>query len=419
MNLVLIFNVSCSLIRARLKQSVVAAVGITFGVAMFIALVSFMNGLNQLLDGLVINRTPHVRLYNEIKPTAIQPIERDKKYSHYQHFVHTIKPKDNGKEIYNSQSIIKALKYDERVLGLAPKVLTPVFFNTGPIELGGFVNGVDVRSEDRLFSLGDYVIAGNIEDLLIVNNSIFIGKGVADKMMLEVGDILQITTAQGQASSLKIVGILQFGLADIDNIQSYTSLATAQKILGKSTNYITDIQIKLKDIAKAPQLAKEYANIFRLDAIDVQTANAQFETGSSVRNIISYAVGITLLIVAGFGIYNILNMMIYEKMDSIAILKATGFSGIDVQLIFVLLALIIGIAGGVVGLLFGYILSVIINHIPFETVALPTIKTYPVSFNPTYYCIGILFAIITTFIAGLFPARKARKIDPVIIIRGK
>lgn len=419
MNLVLIFNVSCSLIRARLKQSVVAAVGITFGVAMFIALVSFMNGLNQLLDGLVINRTPHVRLYNEIKPTAIQPIERDKKYSHYQHFVHTIKPKDNGKEIYNSQSIIKALKYDERVLGLAPKVLTPVFFNTGAIELGGFVNGVDVRSEDRLFSLGDYVIAGNIEDLLIVNNSIFIGKGVADKMMLEVGDILQITTAQGQATSLKIVGILQFGLADIDNIQSYTSLATAQKILGKSTNYITDIQIKLKDIAKAPQLAKEYANIFRLDAIDVQTANAQFETGSSVRNIISYAVGITLLIVAGFGIYNILNMMIYEKMDSIAILKATGFSGIDVQLIFVLLALIIGIAGGVVGLLFGYILSVTINHIPFETVALPTIKTYPVSFNPIYYCIGILFAIITTFIAGLFPARKARKIDPVIIIRGK
>ena len=70
--------------------------------------------------------------------------------------------------------------------------------------------------------------------------------------------------------------------------------------------------------------------------------------------------GITLLIVAGFGIYNILNMMIYEKMDSIAILKATGFSGRDVKLIFLVIALSIGFFGGLFGLLFGYILSAII-----------------------------------------------------------
>ena len=81
-------------------------------------------------------------------------------------------------------------------------------------------------------------------------------------------------------------------------------------------------------------MAKEYARLFETDAEDIQTANAQFETGTSIRLTISYAVGVTLLIVAGFGIYNILNMMIYEKMDSIAILKATGFSGADVKRIF-------------------------------------------------------------------------------------
>lgn len=88
----------------------------------------------------------------------------------------------------------------------------------------------------------------------------------------------------------------------------------------------------------APEAAKEYRTKFSVDAIDAQTANSQFETGSNVRSIISYAVGITLLIVAGFGIYNILNMMIYEKMDSIAILKATGFSGNDVKWIFISLS---------------------------------------------------------------------------------
>jgi lipoprotein-releasing system permease protein len=123
--------------------------------------------------------------------------------------------------------------------------------------------------------------------------------------------------------------------------------------------------------------------------------------------------------VAGFGIYNILNMMIYEKMDSIAILKATGFSGQDVKRIFISISLIIGITGGILGLMFGYILSSIISHIPFNTAALPAVETYPVNFNPVYYLIGIVFAIITTYIAGFFPARKASQVDPVEIIRGK
>jgi lipoprotein-releasing system permease protein len=130
-------------------------------------------------------------------------------------------------------------------------------------------------------------------------------------------------------------------------------------------------------------------------------------------------VGITLLVVAGFGIYNILNMMIYEKMDSIAILKATGFSGTDVNAIFISIALSIGIFGGILGLLLGFGLSAVIEHIPFNTPSLPTVKTYPVNYNPKFYIIASVFSIVTTYLAGFFPSRKASKIDPVIIIRGK
>jgi lipoprotein-releasing system permease protein len=133
---------------------------------------------------------------------------------------------------------------------------------------------------------------------------------------------------------LKVVGYFQSGIQDIDKVQSYASIGTTQKLLGESNNYITDIQVKLKDITWAPAIAKEYGKLFDIESVGIQTANSQFETGSSIRSLISYAVGITLLIVAGFGIYNILNMMIYEKMDSIAILKATGFSGKNVDRIF-------------------------------------------------------------------------------------
>ncbi|RAR70661.1 ABC transporter permease [Flavobacterium aciduliphilum] len=418
MNFKLILNIAIHLLRARLKQSIVAAVGVTFGIAMFITLVSFMHGLNNMLDELMLNRTPHVRLYNEIKPTEHQPVFLSEQYKKSVNFISSIKPKDRGKDIYNSKAIIHYLKQDSRIIDVAPKITTPVFFNSGTIEISGVVYGIDAVAEEKLFRLSDYIIEGNISDLT-QNNSIIIGKGLADKMMLKRGDILKVTTAKGNLASLKVVGITQIGIAELDNTMSYTSLSTAQKLLGAPKSYITDIQVKLHDITMAPALAKEFSAKFNVDAIDYQTSNSQFETGSTVRSIISYAVGIVLLIVAGFGIYNILNMMIFEKMDSIAILKATGFSGNDVKWIFILLSMVIGAAGGLFGLLFGFIFTSIIDVIPFSTAALPTIKTYPIDYNSTYYFVGITFALSTTFIAGLFPALKASKVDPVEIIRGK
>lgn len=419
MKLKLITSVSQSLLLARWKQTLVAAIGVTFSITMFITLLSFMTGLNDLLDGLILNRTPHVRLYNEIQPSEHQPIDLSAEHKGYYNFIRSIKPKNERLEIANSGAIMAALKKDERVLGIAPKITAQVFYNVGAVDLTGVINGIDVEAENKLFFFDDYVTEGNFIDLKNIPNSIILGKGAAEKMLANIGDVIQVTTTKGERLQLKVVGYFQSGLQDLDKVQSYCSIATTQKLLGESNSYITDIQIKLKDILMAPAVAKEFQDLFETDAIDIQTANSQFETGSSIRTLISYAVGITLLIVAGFGIYNILNMMIYEKMDSIAILKATGFSGSDVNRIFITIALSIGIFGGAVGLLFGFGLSSLIDQIPFNTAALPTIKTYPINYNPKYYIIGAIFSVVTTYFAGYFPSRKASKIDPVIIIRGK
>jgi len=417
MNIKLIVQVSISLLLARWKQTLVAAIGVTFSIAMFVTLLGFMNGLNDLLDGLIMNRTAHIRLYHDINVSKKQPV--DLLQPHTQNFVHSLKPKNQRLEIYNSGQIMQAIQQDPRVLGVAPKINAQVFYNVGTIDLTGVINGIDPDEENRLFMFSDYVTKGNYLDLKNIPSSIILGKGVADKMAANIGDVIQVTTSKGERMQLKVVGIFQSGLQDLDKVQSYCSISTTQKMLGVSNNYITDIQVKLKNILDAPAMAIEYQKTYETDAIDIQQANSQFETGSSVRSIISYAVGVTLLIVAGFGIYNILNMMIYEKMDSIAIMKAIGFSGRDVNMIFIFIALSIGIFGGILGLLAGFGLSNIIDNIPFNTESLPTIKTYPINYNPTFYVIGAVFSIVTTYFAGYFPSRKASKIDPVIIIRGK
>jgi lipoprotein-releasing system permease protein len=415
----LLINIAKSLLLARWKQTLVAAVGVTFSITMFITLLSFMSGLNDLLDGLILNRTAHVRIYNDIKPNADQPINKSNSNSKGHNFIGSVKSDANRQAIYNSEAIMKAIKNDSRVLGLSPKLTAQVFFNDGSIDITGSIFGINPTEEAKLYHFDEYITTGNSADLTKVNNSIILGKGLADKLLVQIGDAVQITTSKGDLFQLKVVGTFQSGIKDFDNVQSYASLNTVQKILSVPNDYITSIQVKLKDIKQAPAVAKEYQQLYQTDAEDIQTANSQFETGSSIRTLISYSVGITLLIVAGFGIYNILNMMIFEKMDSIAILKATGFSGSDVKKIFIYIAVTIGIFGGLLGLLFGFGLSAIIDQIPFNTASLPTIKTYPIVYNPRFYFIGIIFSFITTYFAGWFPARKASKIDPVVIIRGK
>lgn len=415
----IIYQIAWALMTARLKQTMVAAVGVTFSITMFITLLSFMGGLNKMLDNLILNRTPHVRLYNEILPSKTQPVEQSHMYRNNYNIVRSIKPKSEQLQIHNSLAIIDALKKDDRVLGISPKMTVNMFYNVGGVGLSGMINGIDVTAESRLFTFEDYVVEGKAIDLKNTPNSIILGVGAATNMLAKVGDVIQISTITGNTFPLKVVGLFQSGLQELDKVQSYSSIGTAQKIMGKSNDYITDIQIKLKDMTYAPTIAKEYQTKFQCQALDIQAANSQFETGSSIRSLISYAVGITLLIVAGFGIYNILNMMIYEKMDTIAILKATGFSGKDVNRIFMTIALTIGVLGGLAGLIFGFGLSVVISNIPFETAALPTVKTYPIFFNPKFYVIGAIFSILTTYFAGFFPSKKASKIDPVDIIRGK
>lgn len=402
---------------SKLRQTLIAALGVTFGIGSYITLVSFMTGLNQMLDDLILNQTPHVHIFNEIKPTEEQPVAMTDVAGSF-NVVHSVRPKLSQKKIHNAKPLMEYLNRDKRVKGAIPQVKTQVFYVAGSIELGGNLSGVEILKEEELFNLGDYIVKGSARDLHNTSNGIIIGAGVAEKLSLEVGDRVQVTTVKGDIFPLKIVGIYQSGIVEIDNVQSYTNLRTVQRILGEPESYITDINLKLFDIEEAVPIAEAVEEQFGLTAIDVQTANAQFETGTTVRNLITYAVSITLLVVAGFGIYNILNMLIYEKMNDIAILKATGFSGKDVQLIFMSQALIIGFLGGLVGLLLGYGLSLLISNTPFDTEALPTVETYPVNFDVAFYIIGISFAMLSTFFAGYLPSRKARKIDPVRIITG-
>jgi lipoprotein-releasing system permease protein len=151
---------------------------------------------------------------------------------------------------------------------------------------------------------------------------------------------------------------------------------------------------------------------------DWETANSSIMAGNEIRNIMTAVVSFTLLLVAGFGIYNIMNMNIINKMKDIAILKATGFQGKDITAIFLFQSLIIGVAGGLLGLALGWVCCYLLSVTPFPAGSMVRVDTFPVNFKPVHYILGVLFGFLTTLFAGFFPSRRASKVDPVSIIRG-
>ena len=413
------FSVNTSIAQTHLlskkKQSIVAALGVTFGISMFIFMNSVITGTNQYFEKNMLSSTPHVRLYNEAKLSTSEMMKNYFSDPNIEYLIHNPKVIEEYDGIRNSQQIMNSIKSFKEVIALTPEVSSQIIYKNGSTDINGKIFGVDILEEDKMFDVRSTMVSGNVEDLKSNINGLILGSGVAKKLNAKTGDYISISSAYGTIQLMQVVGIFKTTIKSIDNSKAYANILSVQRLLKKNRDYITDIKINIHDYNKAETFAKKIAHITGYTAEDWKSANEQLLAATLIRNFIANSVVITILIVAGFGIYNILNMTIYEKMKDIAILKATGFSGKDVISIFLQQALIIGIIGGTVGLILGYAISYLASQI---YIGKGNLQYLPIAFLTQHYITGFLFGIITTLGAGYFPAKKASQIDPVQIIRG-
>jgi len=404
---------------ARRRQTMVAMLGVTFGIAMFIFMISFMTGVNQVLENIMLSVTPDIHIYNDLKSDYSSSIAAQYygRTSDKWIIVHHPRPRQTNVNLKNSPGIIAGLHRSSDVISVSPLVSVQVLFNYGSAQLAIIADGVDIREEDRLFGLSDKMISGNALDLLTMHNGILLGSKLANKLNLTIGDMVTATASSGAQMHFRVAGIYQFGLAPVDEGKVYVNLSGIQQLIGKNRDYITDIRIKLKDREKAKALASAFSRQYGYRSDDWATVNAPIKAGNLIRNTLTYVVSFTMLLVAGFGIYNIMNMVILNKMKDIAILKAQGFDKKDITNIFLSQSLAIGIVGGLLGLILGFVLSYGLSKLPFPHDDYMVIKLYPVSFESKHYFFGAAFGLVTTFLAGWTPARKASKVDPVAILR--
>lgn len=414
MHLPVNYQIAATYLSKKVKQTIVAVLGVTFGISMYVFMNSFMSGVNLAQNRLAFSTLAHVRIYNDRPANRSDIVSRVFPAG-------TIANIRNSKiikytqGIKNSAEIVHYLHTIPIVQTVAPEVNINVFFKNAGNKVNGTLSGVDVASEDQLFGMSQMMTEGNWKDLAFRPDGIFVGIELAKSLSLKVDDNLNILTADGVSHTYKVIGIFQTNLASVDKTKAYLSITATRQLLAENQDYVTDIQVNVIDFKLANQLVSELAPLLPYKVESWSMANIQLEAGSNLRDVIALAVSLTILIVAGFGIYNIMLMTINEKIREIAILKAMGFSGLDIRRIFLTMSSVIGLVGGLIGMGLGYVVSALVNRVPFNVAGLATL---PMDYDPKDYILAFSFGLITTFVAGYFPSRKAARIDPVTIIRG-
>lgn len=404
------YDIAITHILARRKQSIIAAMGVTIGIALYIFSNSIVSGFGSYSRKEMFKTLPHIRVYKE--EDLSQPLFSENDNNR---LVIISNPQiiPARKSIVNPGKIIKEFKKLPFVLNAAPQVNVDLFYNNGKSQIKGVANGVNIAEADAMFDIQSTMIAGNMPDLASDLNGIVIGKGIAEKMNLNLGDNLTVTSSWGVIKVMKVKGIFSVGNRATDDSKSYINIKSAQQLVKESSDFVTDIYASITNPDSSVQYAENLQQLTGYKVEDWQTANADQLASNNILSAMNPIIAFSIMMVAMFGIYNILNMTITQKMNDIAILKANGFKGSDIIRIFLTEAFIMGFTGTILGLALGALLVEILSRVYVG----PPIGYFPVYFDMGIFMTGASFGLISSLCAGYFPARKAARIDPVSIFR--
>ncbi|HLO74418.1 MAG TPA: FtsX-like permease family protein [Flavobacterium sp.] len=390
------------------KLTAVAAAGVVLGMSIYIFMNSMLVGFDKSSSASIFKTTSHIRVY---KDDEISKVLVKNSKENYLIINPKIVPSNNT--IINPKLITETILKQPEVTVVTPQVSVNVFYNNGKSQISGLAIGIKPEEANVMYNIKSFMAEGNFDLLKSNPNGIIIGSGIAEKMNAKIGDNINLTSSKSVNKTYKVVGIFKTNNSKVDKSNSYVNLASSQQLLKEGASYITDINVNIIDPEKAKVIAEKISNITGYKAEGWKEANETFMAANKMRKMIITFVSLTILLVAGFGIYNILNMTVSQKINDIAILKAMGFNGKDVIKIFVTQAVTIGIMGVIGGMIMATILITFLKKVYVGG----DIGYFPIDYEPTKYLQGVVIGLIITFFAGYIPAKKAAQVDPVTIFR--
>jgi lipoprotein-releasing system permease protein len=319
------------------------------------------------------------------------------------------------------------------VVGAAPAILGQGLISasnqTEPVQL----KGIDVKLEPQVTDIQGAMRRGSIDGLTPSDpdqpDGILLGRDLAVKLGVNVGDSVSVLTPEGTLSPmgmiprskrLKVAGIFTLGLYEFDSTYGFVSLDVAKRLFDR--DFVDFIQLKLDDIYLAPEVSASIPATLgdQYFTEDWTTMNKPLFSALWLEKVaISMTIGL-IVMVAALNIVASLILLVMEKHRDIAILKTMGAGSRSVTLVFMMQGLIIGLIGTVIGAAGGYGISYVLDH--YELIRVP-MDVYQVSHMPLKvmlwpdFFLVVAGSIVICFLATIYPARQAARLDPAVALR--
>lgn len=410
----LLISIALRHLLSRKRQSIVSVLGIVLGVAFFLAISSLMQGSENDFIRRLVDNSPHITIVDEYRDARLQPAEQ--LYGSGALELRNVKPLAETRGIRGHAQV---LTYLQSLPGVrASSVLAgQALVNFAGRDFGITLNGMKPEEIKGITTIEEYMKEGSIDDLIGNRDGIVIGSELSRKLALSRGDTISVAATSGQVRTFKILGIFRTGRADYDERQAFADLKRVQALLNRPDR-ANSIIIKLDNPHAAHEMAAMIERRVGYKAVSWQEMSEDILSTLTIRNIIMYTVVSAVLIVAAFGIYNVISTVVMEKFRDIAILKSMGFHSSDVHRIFLVQGLLLGLVGCLMGLPLGSALMLGLMQIRLKVPGSTELIQMPIDWSLPQFLIAAVFAMVAALTAALLPARKAAQVQPVDILRG-
>jgi lipoprotein-releasing system permease protein len=329
------------------------------------------------------------------------------------------------------KDVIEKLKGEEYIVSSSPFVLGQTMVSYGKKAHGVFLRGIVPESEKRTTEIFKYIKEGSISDLATRNGipGIILGNELARSLGAFRGDIINVISPVGEIGPLgmlpkikkfRVAAIFEVGMFEYDLNLVITDIHSAQEFFEMKDD-VTGVEVRLSDIYKAPLVRERIQKklSFPLYARDWMQMNRNLFSALKLEKFAMFIILILIILVASFNIVSTLIMNVIEKKREIAILKAMGATNKGIMSIFMLQGLLIGLLGTIIGVTGGYLLNYVLNT--YQIIKLPADVYYlshlPVKMKLFDFITVSLSAIIISFLATIYPAWQAAKLNPVEPLR--
>jgi len=407
----LVLTIAWTHVRRRARQTLVAIAGVTTGVGFSIMMAAIMEGSQDDFIRTLVNALPHISVTDELREPNKQPANIIYGAAEF----HGLTPEVRRPGIKNPMATIASLQ------SWVPGALTPSVQSKAVLRFAGrnltiSVIGIDPRTEAGVSNLVSHMRQGTLASLYRASNAILLGDRLARKIGARVNSNITLASAEGATMNATVVGTFHSGFRATDETTGYVLLKAAQ-ILEKQTGIVNEIRVRTRDPMEARLISERIGEQTGYKSISWQEAQEDLLSAITIRNVLMYTIVGAILLVASFGTYNIISTITHEKTRDIAILKSLGFRDRTIRSIFIIEAVLIGLVGAMLGWIFGYLLTRGLASLEFSN-PFSDNNHLPVLYSTKHYLLATGVALVSSLVAGYFPARAAARLHPVDIIRG-